>query len=120
MIRRPPRSTLFPYTTLFRSASPRVNGTRRRQRFERTPSFRLWPNIVKEAAARDVTFLADDCLLEPERGFVTLTSFTCSTVFPARARLRDSNDLGLSGCGQKRPLAWLIHDGSDFGLAGVA
>src|SRR5438552_18512775 len=24
MIRRPPRSTLFPYTTLFRSASPRA------------------------------------------------------------------------------------------------
>src|SRR3712207_6949613 len=26
MIRRPPRSTLFPYTTLFRSAAPRVRG----------------------------------------------------------------------------------------------
>src|SRR5438552_17252100 len=25
MIRRPPRSTLFPYTTLFRSTSPRVS-----------------------------------------------------------------------------------------------
>src|SRR2546422_5258168 len=25
MIRRPPRSTLFPYTTLFRSRSPRVS-----------------------------------------------------------------------------------------------
>src|SRR5256885_6283165 len=32
MIRRPPRSTLFPYTTLFRSATrppPRVRGRRR-------------------------------------------------------------------------------------------
>src|SRR2546426_8386733 len=27
MIRRPPRSTLFPYTTLFRSPSPRSSGT---------------------------------------------------------------------------------------------
>src|SRR2546426_5633223 len=27
MIRRPPRSTLFPYTTLFRSASPRDGGS---------------------------------------------------------------------------------------------
>src|SRR2546430_13646648 len=27
MIRRPPRSTLFPYTTLFRSAEIAVNGT---------------------------------------------------------------------------------------------
>src|SRR2546430_10323212 len=26
MIRRPPRSTLFPYTTLFRSASVRISG----------------------------------------------------------------------------------------------
>src|SRR2546430_7810087 len=26
MIRRPPRSTLFPYTTLFRSSRPRRNG----------------------------------------------------------------------------------------------
>src|SRR5690348_18182553 len=26
MIRRPPRSTLFPYTTLFRSAAPRHRG----------------------------------------------------------------------------------------------
>src|SRR2546430_12044503 len=28
MIRRPPRSTLFPYTTLFRSAADRRNNTR--------------------------------------------------------------------------------------------
>src|SRR5690348_17803322 len=26
MIRRPPRSTLFPYTTLFRSGAPRAHG----------------------------------------------------------------------------------------------
>src|SRR3989442_9732570 len=29
MIRRPPRSTLFPYTTLFRSISPCSNSSRR-------------------------------------------------------------------------------------------
>src|SRR2546423_8710110 len=28
MIRRPPRSTLFPYTTLFRSSQPRPRGMR--------------------------------------------------------------------------------------------
>src|SRR5436190_6686541 len=34
MIRRPPRSTLFPYTTLFRSSSPRTRrgGSARRSR----------------------------------------------------------------------------------------
>src|SRR5947208_4152818 len=30
MIRRPPRSTLFPYTTLFRSGQRRTTGRRRR------------------------------------------------------------------------------------------
>src|SRR2546430_12771274 len=32
MIRRPPRSTLFPYTTLFRSRCARARGRRRRDR----------------------------------------------------------------------------------------
>src|SRR3712207_7774897 len=32
MIRRPPRSTLFPYTTLFRSRTARPGGCRRRAR----------------------------------------------------------------------------------------
>src|SRR2546429_7001265 len=32
MIRRPPRSTLFPYTTLFRSPRPRRHRCRRRPR----------------------------------------------------------------------------------------
>src|SRR5690625_6288569 len=36
MIRRPPRSTLFPYTTLFRSEQVRAD--RRRARDEQTPS----------------------------------------------------------------------------------
>src|SRR5260221_1626019 len=30
MIRRPPRSTLFPYTTLFRSTRPELQSSRRR------------------------------------------------------------------------------------------
>src|SRR5205085_6288911 len=36
MVRRPPRSTLFPYTTLFRSGDPRLRGGRevRRARLE--------------------------------------------------------------------------------------
>src|SRR2546430_1253945 len=38
MIRRPPRSTLFPYTTLFRSRSafPILHGTRRQRNFSGT------------------------------------------------------------------------------------
>src|SRR2546422_4497258 len=40
MIRRPPRSTLFPYTTLFRSQAPRVAGGRRGDRRDRRSSVR--------------------------------------------------------------------------------
>src|SRR2546425_3541523 len=36
MIRRPPRSTLFPYTTLFRSRSTRQRSCRRASRTSRT------------------------------------------------------------------------------------
>src|SRR5438034_8851008 len=35
MIRRPPRSTLFPYTTLFRSGPARFLGSKRRGKTER-------------------------------------------------------------------------------------
>src|SRR2546422_10894054 len=38
MIRRPPRSTLFPYTTLFRSRSPLSGGGRRRGALAGGPS----------------------------------------------------------------------------------
>src|SRR6266850_3580557 len=38
MIRRPPRSTLFPYTTLFRSAAVRYKLA------QRNPGARIWPN----------------------------------------------------------------------------
>src|SRR5574340_1486804 len=41
MIRRPPRSTLFPYTTLFRSALRR-SSTRRCRRIRRTPRRRSY------------------------------------------------------------------------------
>src|SRR5256885_13327009 len=50
MIRRPPRSTLFPYTTLFRSARP--EGVVRRPRYRRRGGARLvagrepaWPDV---------------------------------------------------------------------------
>src|SRR3712207_8363242 len=39
MIRRPPRSTLFPYTTLFRSANARFVGGRNYRQLLETPLF---------------------------------------------------------------------------------
>src|SRR5688572_32159081 len=51
MIRRPPRSTLFPYTTLFRSRTPDFRTATRR----RTPE-------MPPAAAADLAALAVDLL----------------------------------------------------------
>src|SRR3712207_7115694 len=48
MIRRPPRSTLFPYTTLFRSTPPRPGPSRRRAR----PGRRSRPPRGRAGAAR--------------------------------------------------------------------
>src|SRR2546430_12442241 len=44
MIRRPPRSTLFPYTTLFRSQEPRTAGAAgdALERLERAQQHRVW------------------------------------------------------------------------------
>src|SRR2546422_11706128 len=47
MIRRPPRSTLFPYTTLFRSALPRV-GSRVEHRLQHSVR---WEDARRSGAA---------------------------------------------------------------------
>src|SRR3712207_7766495 len=52
MIRRPPRSTLFPYTTLFRSHLPRAHAHARRE------SVRLLAGASRVAAAHDAALLA--------------------------------------------------------------
>src|SRR5688572_30854039 len=47
MLRRPPRSTLFPYTTLFRSGGRRISDRMRGRVRERLEPFGLgWPNVV--------------------------------------------------------------------------
>src|SRR2546430_13637069 len=53
MIRRPPRSTLFPYTTLFRSELRRLERDRRTQELAR-----IWMRRVDEHVARGA--LLDD------------------------------------------------------------
>src|SRR3712207_8349127 len=64
MIRRPPRSTLFPYTTLFRSSSARVIGASCRQASEASSS----PN--DSAAART----ASCPVAHPQRATIATTS----------------------------------------------
>src|SRR3989339_1991963 len=58
MIRRPPRSTLFPYTTLFRSKVRRRDGVRRRT--DALQSF----GLHFERVAAETLHLAEDELLE--------------------------------------------------------
>src|SRR2546426_9248465 len=52
MIRRPPRSTLFPYTTLFRSYADRVTGSMQRALDEMTRRRKLQAEYNRE---HDVT-----------------------------------------------------------------
>src|SRR3712207_8519076 len=57
MIRRPPRSTLFPYTTLFRSSDngapfPREKGTLY-DGGTRTPLILSWPSVIRAGAVYD-------------------------------------------------------------------
>src|SRR2546430_13194795 len=57
MIRRPPRSTLFPYTTLFRSNTKRVGGSYTRIRAHRhslpsMPRSQIWPPTQDRKSTR--------------------------------------------------------------------
>src|SRR5258707_7704144 len=52
MIRRPPRSTLFPYTTLFRSTNPVLRRTIQNARAVNMPKDRI-EAAIKRAAGRD-------------------------------------------------------------------
>src|SRR2546430_13531305 len=72
MIRRPPRSTLFPYTTLFRSAA----GRRERDERQHPDERRIVANggatavAVSGRGVRLQHVLADGVLLEPGDGAV--------------------------------------------------
>src|SRR3989442_10006887 len=80
MIRRPPRSTLFPYTTLFRSPSP---GSPPRLRMGRTLS-RPWRAMRSEEHTSELQsrpHLVCRLLLEKKKivSFINLLSFLFDT-----------------------------------------
>src|SRR5690348_17528665 len=52
MLRRPPRSTLFPYTTLFRSVCERRSGERQRRPEGHDAGHRLRPHVDGVVARR--------------------------------------------------------------------
>src|SRR5882672_11924074 len=83
MIRRPPRSTLFPYTTLFRSSSPSINPpapactvipARRRRSEEHTSELQSHSDLVcrlllekKKKSARQALRIDFPNPMEPNR-----------------------------------------------------
>src|ERR1043165_6535455 len=62
MIRRPPRSTLFPYTTLFRSASCRSPARRGRDRCAPAPRSPRSEEHTSELQSRGLSSYAVFCL----------------------------------------------------------
>src|SRR5436853_6694675 len=69
MIRRPPRSTLFPYTTLFRSPRPRTRGRSGRRR----PAGRARPRRSEEHTSelQSLRHLVCRLLLEKKKNRAT-------------------------------------------------
>src|SRR2546430_13150302 len=75
MIRRPPRSTLFPYTTLFRSHGVRVLAERRRRRADATGRVRqLHRHAEKLQRSGDGMLEARDHLARGDRKSTRLNS----------------------------------------------
>src|SRR2546430_12092952 len=66
MIRRPPRSTLFPYTTLFRSFGP--SGTDFEQSLVGRRGFRVAPGIAEHPSTEIGYFLLNGPELEGNAG----------------------------------------------------
>src|SRR3712207_6902351 len=64
MIRRPPRSTLFPYTTLFRSGSRRF---KLKNIMSGKPYYVGDVEYLEEEPEEDVTLLAEECVTLLER-----------------------------------------------------
>src|SRR5258708_14504690 len=96
MIRRPPRSTLFPYTTLFRSRRPEEGSKRAPVRHVHAPRSRRWPAPARsrrpEARSEEHTselqspdHLVCRLLLEKKKTY-TLAGGAMSTLLCARAQ----------------------------------
>jgi len=108
MIRRPPRSTLFPYTTLFRSESPRA--------YVATITTRLAINELRSARVRRETYVGE-WLPEP--------IITDSGDNPAqKAEMADSLSLAmlvlLESLSPEQRAVLLLHDVFDYDYAQVA
>src|ERR1035441_3153666 len=91
MIRRPPRSTLFPYTTLFRSPviTVKVSDERQREFIFNGDDYQHWLNVAPEPL-RSASVLARECGIC--RGEMLALQRDCITLD------QEPNDKGLYGC----------------------
>src|SRR2546430_950179 len=87
MIRRPPRSTLFPYTTLFRSRSVEV-----RRHGELVTSFDLYPYLLHGDTRRDIRLETGDVVFVGVHG--PRTQVTGAVRRPAIYELSAGETLG--------------------------
>src|SRR2546426_12653512 len=60
MIRRPPRSTLFPYTTLFRSLAPFILIAALAVGYSRGDALISWPNLQKSFVVNRLSAATND------------------------------------------------------------
>src|SRR2546422_2143690 len=81
MIRRPPRSTLFPYTTLFRS------NERLKRMVELLNEYRLWVDV-------EVVFDSPDDFLYRQKGQLKLDSSIIEEFLPDRKSTRLNSSHG--------------------------
>src|SRR3989441_7998259 len=82
MIRRPPRSTLFPYTTLFRSDPPRARGAARERRDARGGAGRTRRRARSEehtSELQSLAYLVCRLLLEKKKKNIQMNRFTQDT-----------------------------------------
>src|SRR2546422_7468274 len=91
MIRRPPRSTLFPYTTLFRSPSVRLAELRNLTWLHSSPQ--RWPGFFR---------IIEDALRD--RGLVPLRSRERPKETPCQRADRRRGNLGTGERGDRRPV----------------
>src|SRR5256884_8368504 len=84
MIRRPPRSTLFPYTTLFRSMNPRGAKAllKSKVKLGADAAAAAGPKGRDAAAASDVTMRAEMLTYSRSRGLFAGVSLEGSTLRP--------------------------------------
>src|SRR6266852_8767193 len=75
MIRRPPRSTLFPYTTLFRSRRPRQGQPARPPHRQREPGHRDRNSTRLNSSHGSISY-AVFCLKKKKTSYLTLTVYT--------------------------------------------